>query len=96
MVFPGSELLDLSGPWSVLGYANEVLGLPAYAAKIVAPAKGTVPTRHGVVLGGACSIDDAARDGMPNTVVIAGATPANGRSAGEMRVAQWLRANSRR
>nr|WP_268828240.1 MULTISPECIES: helix-turn-helix domain-containing protein [Lysobacter] len=96
VVFPGSELLDLSGPWSVLGYANEVMGLPAYAAKIVAPAKGAVPTRHGVVLGGACSIEDAARDGLPNTVVIAGATPANGRSAGEMRVAQWLRANARR
>jgi hypothetical protein len=23
---PGSELLDLSGPWAVLGYANEVTG----------------------------------------------------------------------
>lgn len=55
-----------------------------------------MPTRHGVVLGGACSIEDAARTGLPNTVVIAGATPANGRSAGEMRVARWLRANARR
>lgn len=96
VVFPGSELLDLSGPWSVLGYANEVLGRSAYAPRIVAPAKGSVATRHGVVLGGACSIDDAARAGLPNTVVIAGATPANGRSAGEMRVARWLRTNSRR
>lgn len=96
VVFPGSELLDLSGPWSVLGYANEVLGWPAYASKIVAPASGSVPTRHGVTLSGATAIDAAAKKGLPNTVVIAGATPANGRSADEMRVAQWLRANSRR
>jgi transcriptional regulator GlxA family with amidase domain len=96
VMFPGSELLDLSGPWSVLGYANEVLGRHAYASKIVAPAGGSVPTRHGVVLGGICSIDDAAKEGLPGTVVIAGATPANGRSADEMRVARWLRANARR
>ncbi|NUO75476.1 MAG: helix-turn-helix domain-containing protein [Lysobacter sp.] len=96
VVFPGSELLDLSGPWSVLGYANEVLGWPAYAAKIVAPTRGAVPTRHGVVLGGASSLEEAARNGFPNTVVIAGATPANGRSAGEMRVARWLREHARR
>jgi transcriptional regulator GlxA family with amidase domain len=96
VMFPGSELLDLSGPWSVLGYANEVLGRHAYASKIVAPAGGSVPTRHGVVLGGICALDDAAKEGLPGTVVIAGATPANGRSADEMRIARWLRANARR
>lgn len=96
VIFPGSELLDLSGPWSVLGYANEVLGWHAYAPRIVAPAGGSVATRHGVVLSGIASIDEAEREGLPRTVVIAGATPVNGRSAGEMHAARWLRANARR
>lgn len=95
VVFPGSELLDVSGPWSVFGYANEVAGRDAYACKLVSPAGGAVRTRHGIALGGALSLTDAARRGLPNTLVIAGATPANGRSEVEMRFSRWLREKSR-
>jgi transcriptional regulator GlxA family with amidase domain len=41
VTFPGSELLDVSGPWAVLGYANEVLGRQAYVSQLISPVAGT-------------------------------------------------------
>jgi transcriptional regulator GlxA family with amidase domain len=40
IVFPGSEVLDLSGPWSVLGYTNEVMQREAYTLRVVSPLGG--------------------------------------------------------
>jgi transcriptional regulator GlxA family with amidase domain len=95
VVFPGAELLDLSGPWSVLGYANEVAGLQIYAPQLVASTGGGIATRHGIVLGGARSLKEAARRGMPDILVVAGGAPTNGLSADEAKVARWLRDNHR-
>jgi transcriptional regulator GlxA family with amidase domain len=95
VVFPGSELLDLCGPWSVLGYANEVAGRQLYTAELVAPARGGIRTRHGVLLGGARSLEKVSKLGVPDTLVIAGSAPTNGLSATEAKVARWLRDNHR-
>ena len=95
VVFPGAELLDLSGPWSVLGYANEVAGLQLYTPQLVAPTGGDITTRHGIILGSARSLKEAARRGMPDILVVAGGAPTNGLSADEAKVARWLRDNHR-
>src|SRR5437870_1396111 len=95
VVFPGSELLDLSGPWSVLGYANEVAGRQIYAPELVASTRGDVRTRHGVLLGAARSLEKASQLGLPDTLVVAGGAPTNGLSPTEAKVARWLRGNQR-
>jgi transcriptional regulator GlxA family with amidase domain len=98
VVFPESELLDLSGPWSVLGYANEVAQRTIYETRLFTPSGGSVRTRHGLVLAGAQSITDAAamRGAAPDTLVISGGARSNGLSMPEQRFAAWLREHHRR
>jgi transcriptional regulator GlxA family with amidase domain len=55
VVFPECELLDLSGPWAVLGHANEASQRDLYATQLVTPGGGSVRTRHGIVVAGARS-----------------------------------------
>jgi len=95
VTFPDSELLDLGGPWSVLGYANEVLGRQAYQAHLVTPAGGEIRTRHGIVLGGARSLDEMAALGAPDTLVVAGGDPAGTLPPSETVLAEWLRGRCR-
>ena len=71
IVFPGSELLDLAGPWSVLGYTNEVMEREVYRLRLVSPLGGGTPTRHGLVLSGAQALGDTSTQ-PPDMVVIAG------------------------
>jgi transcriptional regulator GlxA family with amidase domain len=94
VVFPGSEILDLSGPWSVLGYANEVGQRQMYSPQLVASSLGDIRTRHGILLGGARSLDEISRGTTPDILVIAGGSPTNGLSAAEAKFARWLRDNN--
>ena len=48
LVAPGTGLLNLAGPWEVLGHANEVLGRVAYELELVGPSAPVVRTRHGL------------------------------------------------
>jgi transcriptional regulator GlxA family with amidase domain len=95
VVFPGSELLDLAGPWAVLGYASEILGKPAYAAQLFTAGRGEIRTRHGLALSGARSLGRAAACGVPDTLVVAGGSPTTMPSA-EAKTARWLRRHHRR
>ena len=92
---PGSELLDLSGPWAVLGYANEVTGRQAYATQLVAPLSGEIQTRHGLALSGARSLEHMAAHRVPDTLIIAGGAPAVPLPPSEARVVRWLRQRHR-
>jgi len=96
VVFPKSELLDLVGPWAVLGYANEVMQCEAYSPQLVSMSRGSVRTRHGLVVSGARSLEIAGRGDAPNTLVVAGGAPVNPLPAAETAAAHWLRENSRR
>ena len=95
VVCPGSELLDLSGPWAVLGYANEVKGRQAYATRLVAPLSGDVRTRHGLALSGARSLRQMAGNGVPDTLVVAGGAPEIPLPPSEARLVRWLRQHHR-
>ena len=52
LVAPGTGVLDIAGPWEVLGHANDVLGRAAYELELVGPRAPAVKTRHGLVVGG--------------------------------------------
>jgi transcriptional regulator GlxA family with amidase domain len=90
-VFPGSELLDVSGPWEVLGHANDIIGHQAYALHLVTLPGGDVRTRHGLLLGGARSLRAASSLGRPHVVFIAGGSPHVPLPPSEAGLVRWLR-----
>ena len=91
LAFPGSELLDVSGPWEVLGHANDVLGRQAYVLHLVTPLGGDVRTRHGLMVTGARSLRAANGLGVPHTAFVAGGAPLGPMPPSEARVARWLK-----
>lgn len=95
VAFPGSELLDLSGPWSVLGYANEVTERQAYALHLVTPLGGEIRTRHGLAFSGAYALDRIARDRVPDTLIVAGGAHTRPVPPSEARAIRWLRLRHR-
>jgi transcriptional regulator GlxA family with amidase domain len=95
LVFPDGELLDVSGPWSVLGYANEVVGRAIYCSRLLTAAGGAVRTRHGLLLGGALSLEEAGHLAAPDMLVVAGAGLTKGFSAAERAAVAWLRRRHR-
>jgi transcriptional regulator GlxA family with amidase domain len=95
VTFPGAELLDLSGPWAVLGYANEVIGRSAYTAHLVAPLEGNIRTRHGLSLDGAKPLHRMSAAGPPDMMVVAGGSVAGSLPPSESRLVRWLRERHR-
>ena len=49
LVPPRTGLLNVAGPWEVLGHTNDVLGRVAYHLEMLGSARD-VQTRHGLVL----------------------------------------------
>jgi transcriptional regulator GlxA family with amidase domain len=94
-LFPGSELLDLTGPWAVLGYANEVTGRDAYRPHLITPLVRDIRTRHGLVLRAERSLSDVANIGAPDIVVVAGGATASKLPPSEARAVRWLRQRHR-
>ncbi len=95
VVFPGSELLDVSGPWSVLGYTNEVMEREVYTPHLISPLGGEIRTRHGLALGSTRSLANETTIGAPDIVVIAGGATASPLPLSEARAARWLRKRHR-
>ena len=91
VTFPGSEMLDVTGPWEVLSHTNEVLGRAAYALELVAPVAGRLATRHGLHLTGARLLRDAERGGLPSLLVVAGGSPHRPLPAAEARFVAWAK-----
>jgi transcriptional regulator GlxA family with amidase domain len=95
LVAPGTGVLNVGGPWEVLGHANDVLGRAAYALDLVGPRAPTVRTRHGLILGG---IRPLPRTGgrLPDVAIVAGGSPRLPLPDGEARFVPWLRRHHRR
>jgi transcriptional regulator GlxA family with amidase domain len=96
LIFPDSEILDLAGPWSALGYANEVVGWPAYQLRLATPSDGVVRTRHGLVIAQADPLQSIEHDGQPHTLIAAGGTPSSDLPPAEAAAAAWLSGNAGR
>ena len=85
-----SGLLNIGGPWEVLGHANEILGRPAYACALVGPKAPEVRTRHGVVVAGVRPLPRANAP-LPDVAIVAGGSPLTPLPEEQARIAAWLR-----
>src|SRR5262245_51985080 len=84
LAYEGCQLLDVSGPASVFGAANEASGRKVYDLRIVSPDGGLTTTNCGVAL------QTRRIGGQPDTVLIAGGSLGL-RAAMERRdLRQWL------
>jgi transcriptional regulator GlxA family with amidase domain len=88
-VVPRTGIIDLAGPWEVLGHANEVLGRAAYELEAVGTSAPAARTRHGLVVGGLRPLPRAGAR-LPDVAVIAGA-PVDPRPGEQERLVAWLR-----
>lgn len=89
LVVPRTGVLDIAGPWEVLGHANDVLGRTAYEMEALGPRGPSVETRHGLVVGG---IRPLPRSGahLPDVAIVAGA-PVRPVPEVDDRLVPWLR-----
>jgi transcriptional regulator GlxA family with amidase domain len=95
LVVPGSELLDIAGPWEVFAHASDVLGRSAYELELVGPSGPRVQTRHGLVVSRVRPLPKAG-ERLPDVVIVAGGSPFAPLPAAEARLASWLRRCSTR
>jgi transcriptional regulator GlxA family with amidase domain len=89
LVVPGSELLDVSGPWEVLGHANDLLGRAAYQTRLVGPTAPHVRTRHALIIGGVHRLPERTT-ALPDVVVVAGGSALERLPRPEARLVSWL------
>lgn len=89
LVLPRTGVLNVAGPWDVMGHANDILGRQAYDLAAVGPRAPAIETRHGLVVGG---IRPLPRDGrrLPDVAVVAGA-PLRPLAGEQTEVVSWLR-----
>lgn len=92
LVAPGTGVLDIAGPWEVLGHAKDVLGRPAYELELVGPRAPSVRTRYGLVVGGVRPLPRAGAR-LPDIAIVAGGSPRLPLPDGEARLVSWLRRN---
>jgi transcriptional regulator GlxA family with amidase domain len=93
LVAPQSGLLNIGGPWEVLGNANDILGREAYACALVGPKAPEVRTRHGLVVAGVRPLPRAhlRNDQLPDVAIVAGGSPRTPLPDEQARIAAWLR-----
>jgi transcriptional regulator GlxA family with amidase domain len=90
LVAPGVGLLNLAGPWEVLGHANELLGRVAYELEIVGPVGPSVRSRHGIVVGGVRALPRAGAR-LPDIVIVTGGSAGAPLPEAQARLVPWLR-----
>jgi transcriptional regulator GlxA family with amidase domain len=95
LVAPRTGVLNIAGPWEVLGHANDVLGRGAYALELVGPRAPAVSTRHGLVVGGVRALPRTGAR-LPDVAIVAGGSPRDPLPDGEARLVAWLRRHHRR
>ena len=89
LVVPGTGVLDIAGPWEVLGHANDVLGRPAYELEALGPRAPAIQTRHGLVVGGIRPLPQSGAR-LPDVAIVAGA-PVRPLPEVDARLVPWLR-----
>ena len=95
LVPPNTGILNLGGPWEVLGHANDILGRQAYALDAFSPVAPTARTRHGLVLTALRPLPTRFDRG-PDIVVLSGGSPQWPVPADHAPVVLWLRRHRER
>lgn len=91
LITPGAELLDLSGPWAVFNYANEVADRELYRLSAWSPLGGQTRTRHGLLLAATQRLRAPLRGHQPDVIVVAGGATGTPLPPAEARAVHWLR-----
>lgn len=90
LVPPRTSMINLAGPWEVLGHANDLLGREAYRLEAYGPTAPAIPTRFGLTLGGLRPLP-ARLDRPPDAVVVAGASADDPLPPDHQPMVAWLR-----
>ena len=90
LVPPRTGMLNIVGPWEVLGHTNDVLGRAAYDLEACGSAAPEIRTQHGLVLGGLRPLPEDP-DGLPDMVLVAGASPQDPLPDDHAPFVPWLR-----
>lgn len=94
MVTPGSDPLDVTGPYDVFRIANLQVEAGAYDVQVVAVRERAVTTDGGLGLVAHAMLAEALAEGMPHTVVVGGGDPDVPEGSDERLLADWLRAHA--
>ena len=92
LVLPRTSMINVAGPWEVLGHANDLLGREAYGLQAFGPSAPATQTRFGLCLSGVRPLPSRL-DHPPDTVVVAGASPADPMPVDHTPIVPWLRRN---
>ena len=87
---PGTGLLNISGPWEVLGHANDVLGRTAYELTLLGPSAPAVATGHGIIVSTMRALPRRPQR-LPDVVIVAGGSRRSPLPAGDAQLVEWLR-----
>jgi len=90
LVSPQAGILDVAGPWEVLGHANDILGREAYALAAFSPVAPVARTRYGLVLAGLRPLPKRF-DLAPDLVVVAGGSTLSPLPPEQEAIVVWLR-----
>lgn len=83
-------MINVAGPWEVLGHANDLLGYEAYCLQVFGPSAPATQTRFGLCLSGVQPLPS--RFGhAPDVVVVAGASSADPIPVDHAPLVPWLR-----
>jgi transcriptional regulator GlxA family with amidase domain len=90
LVVPRTSMINVAGPWEVLGHASDVLGREAYRLEAFGPSAPAVRTRYGLSLGALRPLPSRL-DPPPDVVIVAGASPADPLPPEHAPLVPWLR-----
>jgi len=94
LLLPRTGLLNLAGPWEVMGHANDILGRTAYEMAVLGPRAPVIETGHGVILGGIRPLPRG-RVRLPDVAIVAGG-PRAALLGERAQLVAWLRRNHAR
>ena len=95
LVPPRTGMLNVAGPWEVLGHTNDLLGREAYQLQAYGPSAPVAQTLHGLCLGGLRPLP-ARCDRPPDVAIMAGFSAADPTPADMVPLVDWLRRHHRR
>lgn len=89
LVVPRTSMINIAGPWEVLGHANDLLGREVYRLQLFGPGAPATRTRFGLCLGEVRPLPSRFED-APDTVVVAGGSPADPMPEDHVPLVPWL------
>ena len=90
LVVPRTSMINVAGPWEVLGHANDLLGREAYRLQAFGPSAPANRTRFGLCLGDVRPLPSRLAN-APDTVIVAGASPTDPMPEDQAPIVPWLR-----